>query len=310
MANARSTTENLRLIHAGMPPETEAFTRALAHIPHAQITGSTYEADAFDAMCSTPFGDQIDAVVAQVPFKMRKSFVDVAFEHKKPLFVTSPISRHPPGIAEVDRRFQEAGIPLMIAPLQRYTPAAQSIKSALDSGKLGTPGLLRIHRWENAPSDDARWQMQPEFDLVRWLFGALPLTIYAIGDKTDQATYRQVHLGFPEGGMALVDHTDSLKGKADYFSLSLIGSTGAAYADDHHNQQLLFHNGDGPTALRTGQGDFALINSLREFATCVSKNTTIDNSLEYDAVLITAAAQLSFDNRRPVAWKEGRYELA
>ncbi|MDA0834527.1 MAG: hypothetical protein O2955_07045 [Planctomycetota bacterium] len=310
MADSRSTTEVLRLVHAGAPPEFEAFTRALAHIDGVQNTGSTYEADAFDAMCSTPFGQQIDAVVAQLPFTMRKSFVGVAFDHKKALFVTSPISRDAEKIGEVDRRFREAGIPLLIAQSQRYTPAAQTIKSAVDSGKLGVPGLLRIHRWDNTSTGDDIWQLQPDLDLARWLFGAMPLSIYTTGQQTDDGAYHQVHLGFPNGGMALIDHAVGFQGSSDYYSLSLIGSTGAAYADDHHNQQLLFGDEEGPRSLRTGQGDVALTLLLREFVKCIADQVPTDNAQERDAVSLTAAALLSFENRRPAQLREGQYDLA
>ena len=46
---------------------------------------------------------------------------------------------------------------------------------------------------------------------------------------------------FPEGGMALIDCSRALQPSCDpYFSLTVIGSTGAAYADDHHNTNLLY----------------------------------------------------------------------
>src|SRR5262249_1046053 len=56
----------------------------------------------------------------------------------------------------------------------------------------------------------------------------------------------------------------------DYFSLSLIGSSGAAYADDHHNAQLLYGGGH-PAALRTGQGDAGLLGQLRAFVAAVEE---------------------------------------
>ena len=43
--------------------------------------------------------------------------------------------------------------------------------------------------------------------------------------------------------MALIDCAQTLPQGDGYFSLSLIGSTGAAYADSHHNRQLLYGGG-------------------------------------------------------------------
>ena len=43
--------------------------------------------------------------------------------------------------------------------------------------------------------------------------------------------------------MAMLDFTDTLPEGENYRSLSLIGSKGAAYADDHRNRNLLFAGG-------------------------------------------------------------------
>ena len=51
--------------------------------------------------------------------------------------------------------------------------------------------------------------------------------------------YVHVHLGFPEGGMALMDDAQTLSGGDGCFSLSMIGSTGAAYANDLFHLVLL-----------------------------------------------------------------------
>ena len=47
--------------------------------------------------------------------------------------------------------------------------------------------------------------------------------------------------------MALLDFTNSMPTGDNYESLCLIGSNGAAYADDHRNRNLFF-NGGTPTA--------------------------------------------------------------
>ena len=47
--------------------------------------------------------------------------------------------------------------------------------------------------------------------------------------------------------MALIDFTNSLPDGDNYESLCLIGSKGAAYADDHRNRNLFF-NGGAPEA--------------------------------------------------------------
>jgi predicted dehydrogenase len=108
------------------------------------------------------------------------------------------------------------------------------IKEQIESGKLGTIGLVRIHFWE--PLGAGR-SMLPMIDLTTWFMGHPPEVVYAIGDEPD---YAQVHLGFPHGAMALlIGSKDMHEPQIDsYFSTTVIGSQGAAYADDHHNVQL------------------------------------------------------------------------
>ena len=53
--------------------------------------------------------------------------------------------------------------------------------------------------------------------------------------------------------MALIDYSDDLPPGDGYTSLSLIGSSGAAYADDHQNAQLVYRGGH-PQALGVDEG--------------------------------------------------------
>ena len=115
----------------------------------------------------------------------------------------------------------------------RYLPSVRLIRQQLDAGKLGEPGLLRIHRW--APAG----QLVRDLDLALWLFGKAPNAMHIVKN----AACMQVHLGFTGGGMALIDHATALPEGDRYYSLSLIAACGAAYADDHANAQLLYQGG-------------------------------------------------------------------
>ena len=68
--------------------------------------------------------------------------------------------------------------------------------------------------------------------------------------------------------MAMIDIAGSLPAGDGYFSLSMIGGTGAAYADDHHNMNLLYA-GDQPKALRTSEGRADLAGQLQEFVDAI-----------------------------------------
>jgi predicted dehydrogenase len=152
---------------------------------------------------------------------------------------------------------------LDVANPDRFAPSRQVIRQVLDEGKLGAPGLIRAHRWESA---DAAGESPPagvpvalasDVDLAVWWMGQPPNLVYALeraGDDAGRASGRltQVHLGFPGGGMALLDYCDHLPAGDGYQSISLIGSRGAAYADDHQNMQLAYRGG-APRALRVDE---------------------------------------------------------
>src|SRR5262249_25521148 len=99
-----------------------------------------------------------------------------------------------------------------------------------------------------------------DLDLAGWLFGTLPNVVYAV-EQADGGVL--AHLGFPGGGMALIDLSVLPPGDS-YHSLSLIGSTGAASAADHQNVQLVYRGGR-PQAVRTGEGVKALAALVQEF---------------------------------------------
>jgi predicted dehydrogenase len=141
----------------------------------------------------------------------------------------------------------------------RSQPAVRQIKSEIDAGNLGQPGLLRSHDWDRSYAlDDQR--LAAHLDVAVWCFDQLPSVVYAVSRRD----YVQMHLGFEGDGMAIldVDAGDSLGGS--YQSLHLIGSRGAAYADDHENVQLAI-DVRGIEAVPTPQGDAALVNMLRAF---------------------------------------------
>ena len=128
----------------------------------------------------------------------------------------------------------------------RFLPSRQLIRQQLDAGKLGEVGLIRIHRWEPVSGKDAGdlpAGLLRDLDLVMWLVGKLPDAIHAVEQSNASGRFVQVHLGFPGGTMALIDYTNRLPAGDGYQSLSVIGSVGAAYADDHQNMQLVFRGG-------------------------------------------------------------------
>jgi predicted dehydrogenase len=68
--------------------------------------------------------------------------------------------------------------------------------------------------------------------------------------------------------MALIDYTNTLPAGDGYQSLSVISSSGAVYADDHPNRQLMFRGGTA-SAEATDEGLLPIVNLLQSFIDCV-----------------------------------------
>ena len=183
---------------------------------------------------------------------------------------------------------------LVVSNPDRYLPSRQLIYQHLQAGKFGEPGLVRIHRWG---PDSQEGSMLFDLDLVLWFFRAVPRVVFAVAHQRGT----QIHLGFPAGGMALVGHADLPAGEP-YYSLSVIGASGAAYADDHSNVQLLYRGGS-PRAVCTDEGIGHWASLVQEFADAVRTDGTagIQRPHWSEALRVAQAVETSLQTNQAVA---------
>ena len=270
--------------------------------------------------------DSFDAVVVDAPVGSRDQLAAKAAEAGKHVLVETPIALSTAAADAVADAAMGSGVRLMVGNLPRYAPAGATVREALDSGELGEPGLLRIHRWE--PLDTGSWptleneqgsvvvrNLSADIDLAIWLFGGLPSEVYATGRKIshggiDQPDYVQVHLGFDGGGMSVIDYSASLAQGPGYHFLSMIGSKGAAYADDHHNVNLVYGNG-GTRALDPGHGVGHILAQLQEFADAIhgGRDPATTGVNGRSAVLVAEAAAESMSCGKTARLVGGQYGL-
>lgn len=186
-----------------------------------------------------------DAIIVDSPAK--------ATEGSTPCLLDQP---------ETHRADDLASLPAEVMPahLWRFLPSVSAVQDSHAAGQLGAPGLLRTHHWvcEDLPVNQAAY---PQVDLALWFFGSPPKHTHGLRSPL----YLQIHLGFENDGMAMIDLATAHPGATDYYSMHLIGSTGAAYADDHRNSHLLFGS-EGTQALLHRQNVLlGTQNMLREF---------------------------------------------
>ena len=251
--------------------------------PAGQSLGQATTTKSTEALFTEQAND-FDAVVIDANPSQAASLAKAATTLGKPTLVGQL-----PGGLDV---LGQAEALLMPAHTWRFLPSIQAVKRSIDAGKLGEPCLLRIHRWlppESTPeSIDER--ILPDTDLACWMFGGAPEKVWTLQSAANP-DYIQFHLGFANDGMAMIDIADSLPAGDGYFSLSMIGGTGAAYADDHHNMNLLYSGGQ-PNALRTNQGHADLTGQLQEFVDAISEEREAAVTLADTSRAAAVAAQV------------------
>ena len=271
-------------------------------------------------------GDSFDAVVVDAPGESSAQVATSAAEAGKHVLVGTPIALSTAEADAVVGAAMNSGVRLMAGNPARFAPAGATVREALDSGELGEPGLLRIHRWE--PLGTGSWptlnqeqccavvrNLSADMDLATWLFGGLPSEVYATGRRIshggiDQPDYVQVHLGFDGGGMSVIDYSASLPRGPGYHFLSMIGSKGAAYADDHHNVNLIYGNG-GTRALDPGHGVGHILAQLQEFVDAIrgGHDPAATGGDGRSAVLVAEAAAESMSCGKTARLAGGQYGL-
>ena len=254
-----------------------------------------------------------DAVLIHSENCVHSFDASLAVKAQKHLLVETPFAFSTSGAEEVVAAAERGKVCLMVGQSERFQPSIQVVRDKIAGGQVGEPALVRIHRWEGRCTGGWQaWQQDVErsggtilsrvtrdIDLVCWLFGRQPTEVFAVGRNPGNATdedwdYVQLHLGFTAGAMALIVYSRTLPAGDGYFSLSAIGSTGAVYADDHHNMQLLYRGG-APLALKTGQGHHQLVAQLQEFVNAIEEDRTpsITGTDGKNAVNVARAAQKS-----------------
>ena len=276
----------LRLALAGFSRETSAILPRLRNC-------TCFESNTIDLgeVLTTRAAD-FDAIAVQTNDLSVGQLRDCA-SRQKHLLIDTPSPLPERDLSELATAYSAAQLCLTIARPERFQPSIRTLKQSIDAGQLGSPGLVRIHRWE--PTPDAlpdvpvRDHLATDVDLACWLVGETPHVVYATGPALEVA-YMQVHLGFPSGAMALIDRACDLPPGGDYFSLSVIGSDGSAYADDHHNQQLVFGGGH-PRARRTDRGALHQLGMLQHFVDtipCPEMSADPTQAISLSAELIDA----------------------
>jgi predicted dehydrogenase len=217
---------------------------------------------------------------------------------------------------------------LVVENPDRRLTSRLAVKNQLGTA-LGSPELIRIHRWESHASAATTaplglpGSLVAEIEQALWLVGRRPVSVFALehrggtaaagkstnDDSAGAGRFLQVHLGFCPG-MAVIDYNDRLphirnEPNDGYRSLSVIGSSGSSQTDDQANAQLVYRGG-APRALAVGEGVLHLGRMLDDFVKRIAERKLPGLSeslcvLEWcDVDDIVAAVQSSLSTREAV----------
>lgn len=165
-----------------------------------------------------------------------------------------------PQLSELKEAARAKGVMFALLNPDRFLPSRELMFNqpsiGESAGPLGTPELVRSHRWENHVAPAPLGLPSPlvgEIEMASRFFMRPVQTVFALRPAGFSAW--QLHLGF-EPGMAIIDYCDALQGTTTggYRALSIIGSRGATQIDDHTNTQLAYVGGSGPTGITVGEG--------------------------------------------------------
>jgi len=294
------------------PPDEIAVWRAAAD----RLTGGriSITVESLESALNDGAAD-FDSAVICAPLAERQATVQLAAKAGKHVLLDAPVAQTLDEAEAAISACGQAGVCFAVGRTLRFLPSSQMITDRLANGNLGSPGLLRAHRWRSA-EDGAPValveQLFADVDFAICVFGGAPTHVYAIGRCGDNnasiSDYVQVHLGFESGGSALLDFSAGLPVGPGYDSLSLIGSTGAAYADDHHNTHLLYQGSD-PRALVSGQGPGHLSTALQGFVNAINdKKSPPAGGAECRTVhRVIDAIRRSLESKRVLSEEGGSY---
>ena len=237
--------------------------------------------DANKELLFSQFDGDFDAIVIEPDVSDQLLIANAAISAGKHVLLQVPSHHSPTNISKLISLARANKTKLCFGNHLRFSHEGQTIKKEIDSGNLGQPGLLRIHRWEpsktsqnevsktDLPNQVTNSTIIPEIDFANWLFGEIPRNLYAtsqglLTQNPLSSDYTQIHLGFSNGGMALIDYSKNLPKGSGYNFTSVVGSKGAIYFDDHQNINLVFKGGH-PEGLNLDYGNDPLRDQIQNF---------------------------------------------
>jgi myo-inositol 2-dehydrogenase/D-chiro-inositol 1-dehydrogenase len=212
----------------------------------------------------------VDAVVVTAPARSHAELVVAAATTGRHVFCEKPMAVT---LADADRAIdaaRAAGVVLQVGFNRRFAPDWQATRQLVDSGRLGTPRLLRSLTRDPGGFDPSRVlpdtvfleTLIHDFDTLRFLNpGAEPVEVYATGDALVEPAWRDrglldtavVVVRFDNGAMAVAEACFEAAYGYDVRG-EVLGSGGMAQMGDGRRTGMVLSDAAGRSA-ETVRGD-------------------------------------------------------
>jgi len=316
---------------------------AYAHIPDAELVAvcdaigdlAQSAAERSGAMAYSDYRqilerEDISMVDVCVPTYRHSSVVVAALEAGKNVLCEKPIAHSLEAADAMIEAAEKTGAKLMIGQVRRFDHRYASIKSQIDTGKVGRPIFIRRAERQFLPFPPDAWQWDPRrgggvildigihaSDLFRWLFDEDAVTVYAVARSVRKAAreagsydHALITYKFECGGIGFAEASWAYPqgfGGALYAQLDVVGTEGKIqYSDKDTNPMLTYTSEKGhelPRYFRfMSTTEYAFEEEIRHFVRCILNNRepAISPQDARAALEMALAAQRSAETGEPV----------
>jgi predicted dehydrogenase len=263
-----------------------------------------------------------DVVVVCTPTATHAHYAIRALELGKHVFVEKPIARTSDDAERVVRVAAGAGTTFMVGHVLRFFHEYVHVKSLLDKGTIGTPGVARLARRGRFPQGDNNWYSDytqsggvildmviHDIDFLRWCFGEVEEvcagSLMARGVR--DSDYALIVLRFTNGVIGHVEGSWAYEGEF-HSTLEIAGSSGLMSYNSLDAAPILalFKQSDAKSAgVAVPKSPVKIspyVSEMRHFAECVRNGTppTITGEDACQTLRVALAALQSAESGQPV----------
>ena len=273
----------------------------------------------------------LDAVLICSSTDTHAALIEAAAEAGKAIFCEKPIALELGAIDRALEAVERAGVTLQVGFNRRFDPSFAALRDAVDTGRIGTPEMLRITSRDPEPPPIAYVRgsggifcdmMIHDLDMARFVLGEEVVEVYAMGSvlvdpaigeagDVDTAT---VTLRFASGALGVIENSRRAAYGYDQRA-EVFGSKGMVASRNHAAHTAEISDATGvhgplPHYFFLERYNQAYVNELQAFCDCVRDGSPppVSGADGRTPVVMALAAGLSLRANRPVRLEEVRPE--